>query len=258
MIGKTIIMLKILFNQNLAQNSSVGAYNAFYDKITRLVTQNRGINMDLFCKSYGKLANTFNEEKRIPEFTKLSKKLMEFLISKDINHIAGIICSVLMKLNKDNANSKLIEDLATRGLAIAKRTKDVVHIAARANDLNYILRHKNPGSEKHLKCLQIQNEALKDICKNYDGDLVNRHQTINRELAPLENYEIRLIHVKLDIAQYTLLKNPKYAIYEFEEAKALFEKNKTKYAPRILEIAEKRIKGFEEKIERLICMKNWV
>ena len=81
---------------------------------------------------------------------------MEFLVSKNLDDFAGIVCSILLKLNKNTNNLKILEDLAKRGMAIARRTQDVVHIAARAGDINAVLRQKNPGSELHLKYLQIQ------------------------------------------------------------------------------------------------------
>lgn len=243
-------MTKVSF-QNLIKTNSLEAYKTFSNRITQLVNHNRGINMDVFCRNYGSLANTFSSEERIPEFTKLSKTLMEFLVSKNFDTIASIICSALVKLNDRAENSKIVEDLAVRGMAIAKRNQDIVHIAARANDINRILRFKNPGSKKHLKYLQIQNEALKEICRNYDSDRIQHYKMTNIDLAPIENYEMRLFHVKLDIATYTFFKDPKYAIYEYEEAKVLYEKNKDKYSEEMVSIAEKRIKTIEEKIKKL-------
>lgn len=229
------------------KSASVIEYDNFYSKITDIVKKKGILDEDKTRNWFYKLACEFEEEGNIDEFTKLTKGLIEFLVSKKLDNMAGIICSILVKLNRNNQNLKNMEDIAVRGIAIAKRSNDYVHTAARANDINIALRLKEPGSDKHVKYLKIQNEAIEYICRNYNEDIIQHCKTNTGELAPLENYECSLFYVKLDIAAFALLKEPKYAKTEFEKAKKMYEQIKYKFTPEICEKLEKKMDTLDHK-----------
>ena len=105
-----------------------------------------------------------------------------------------------------------------------------------------------------MKYLRIENKALKDVCRNYEGDAGARFKTIKRELAPLARYELRLCNVKLDIATYTVLKDRQSAMYEYEQAKLLYDKNKDSCSTDLAAAVEgvlSRIRGFERRINKI-------
>lgn len=234
-------------NFRAAQNTTIQAYRSFSNELTNIVNKKHSLNINKYYGRFYELARAFNKEDGIREFTKLSRSLMEFLVSKDCDNMAGIICSILIRFNKETNNSKNVEDLALRGIAIARRSNDVVHIAARANDMNVVLRQKEPGSDRHIKYLKVQNQALEDLCRDYNKDVVKKCSTNSKELAPLENYEGSLCYVKLDIATYDLLKEPGYAKSELEKAKKIYARIRNFYPPDIAEVIDKRIESLEQK-----------
>lgn len=226
-------------------------YETFYNKLINTVNNNYALDVNKSCDWFYKIAYRFDKEKAIDEFTKLSKGLIEFLVSNKLDNMAGMICSILIKFNRNNQNWKNVVDLSIRGVAIAKRANDVVHVAARAYDLNKILKVNEPGSDRHLKYLKMQNEALEDICRNYDTEFIQHCRTNPKELAPIENYEEALFNAKFDIAIFALLKEPKYAREQFEKAKKIYEKIKVKYPPETTAKIEKKIGELEKKYK--IC-----
>lgn len=249
-----------LHSKRIFPKTADEVYKDFYGKITRSIKKNTTISKDEFCGKYYYLSRIYEKENQTDKFTRLSKGLMELLVSKNLDDMAGIVCSLLIKLNSNNPN--VAEDLALRGIAIARRKHDPVHIASKACSLNEILRKKEPGSERHVKYLRIENKALKDVCRNYEGDASSRFCTVSSKLASLRNYEIKLCNVKIDIATHTLLADYNAALYEYEQAMLLYKKNKALYdsnpknfTPNFvnaLTIAEKRLKGFERRMEKVL------
>ena len=241
-------MAKIrLNNRNTSPRVSNVVYNKFYKNLTRSINANKVVQRDEFSAKFHSLSDHFEKEKKTDEFTKLSKGLMSFLVHKKMDDLAGIVCSVLIKINEDNPD--IAEDLAIRGIAIARRMHDPIHIASRACSLNKILRFREPGSERHIKYLRIENKALKDICKNYDNDVTNRFKTISSKPAPLINYEVKLCGVKLDIATYTLLKDRQSSLYEYEQAANLLRKFRNEYSKN-KEIYSDNIQQAIDKLEK--------
>lgn len=223
------------------------AYDNFYNQVKRIVNNNCALDTVNIRDWFYKIACKFDRAGKLDEFTKSSNGLIEFLVSKNFDNMAGILCSILIKLNKNNQNMANVEDLAIRGVAIARRLNDFVHMSARANDLTMILMSRAPGSDKHVQYLKIQKEALEKICENYDSDIVKNCKSNAGELAPLSNYRCSLCYAKLDIATYAILKDPKYARNEFKQAKELYEEVKNSFPPEISEKIAERIRILEIK-----------
>ena len=144
-----------------------------------------------------------------------SKRLAETLVGlKEIN-LPSIIYSFLIKFNPNNP--KLCEMLVTNALALAKRLKDPVHIAARANDLKDLSKN-NP--EKYLKFLYETKRALASVVCNYEN-AKQKYRTVSRKIKPQDAYQEALCRIKLLIAQCIWKNQPQTALEELKTASAL-------------------------------------
>ncbi len=225
--------MKLIFDPKQIQKNPVKAFDVFRNQITRNINSSKTLNQKSFYAELGEIGDAFVAKNRLQEMNKKSNGLAEFLVSKGYNNLAGTVYSFLIKLNANNPEE--VEKLATKGLAIAKRYNDPVHIMARANDLRKIYSQTDPNSEKLLKILYIEKRALVSICKNYESSK-NRYKTMEREMKPLENYEILLGKVKLQIAQFLKDKNKPQALDELTGAIEILNKYEMK---NLLESAEK-------------------
>ena len=145
----------------------------------------------------------------------------ESLVSQNRFDLASILYGILIKSNSNNP--ALLEHFAQRGLAAAKKSKDPIHIMARADDLNKLYRMTEYGSKKHLKALSEEKCALLDIVKNY-RKAVQNYKTITRKPLSLDHYEFMLCGIRMEIAKITMDSNPFIAINELEAAQKLIRK----------------------------------
>ena len=159
-------MPKITYNPKFIHKNPVKAYGEFRQKVVTNVTNQQPINCDTFYAEFKAFTVAFGQNKKTQELNIISRSLIEFLVNKKQDNLAGIAYSVLIKMNEKNP--KAVEELALKALAIATRFNDPVHKMARANDLANIYSKSERGSERHVKYLRIANRALMDICKNYE------------------------------------------------------------------------------------------
>ena len=157
----------------------------------KLPTRAEDLAHDLF--SIGEQCKT-NQLKDFMNTTliNIAKQMQSF----EQNNFAGIIYSFLIKANQDNTS--LLKTLELNALDVAIKQSDSVHIAARAGELANTF--KNEDNEKHLKYLNINKDALKDICENYN-EMDKRYKTISRPLKPIETYVLTLIKNEIAIAE---------------------------------------------------------
>ena len=242
-------MVKVTYNPKFIHKNPVKAYGEFRQKIVTNVNKQQQISCDSFYAEFKTFTEAFEQNKKTQELNTISRSLIEFLVNKNQDHLAGIAYSVLIKMNEKNP--KVVEELALKALAIATRFNDPVHKMARANDLVDIYSKSDRGGERHIKYLRIANRALMDICKNYDKSIEPRFKSISRKLAPLEKYELLLCDTKLKIAKYTAHNELSNAKYELEEAKKLFEKNKNSSIEESIRILSERIASVENKILKI-------
>lgn len=241
--------INLTYDRKTISNNPLGTYNKFQTKVITTIRRNQKINTDSFYSEFKAIAEELEQTNDSTLLTKISRNLIEFLVSKKQSDLAGIAYSVLIKANKDNP--KQIEILATNALSIAIRGKDPVHTFARANDLNELYSKTEPGSDRHIKYLRIANRALLDVCNNYDTSVANRYKTVSRRLKPLENYEFMLCSLKLEIVEYTMAKEPHNAKYELEQVKMILEKNKNSNNVESIEILSRKIAEIEAKINTI-------
>ena len=165
------------------------------------------------------VGDSFVNQNAKEQMNKKSTWFAESLVSQKANDLAGIIYSILVKLNYDNPS--LREKFATNALAIATRVKDPIHIMARANDLKEIYKITAKGSDKHIKVLYQEKRALNDIINNYDK-LKQEHRTVSRDLSPIDGYKKKLGAIKFEIGSLLLNKEPILAKNELEGAREIY------------------------------------
>lgn len=188
-------------------------------------------NSRTFSYLIHEIGDVYVKQNQVDTFNRKSQRLAEQLVGLGNGSFAGIIYSFLIKLNKNNP--KIVEELATNGLAIAKRFKDPVHIMARAENLRQIYQIKAPDSDKYLQILYTEKRALSDICKDYDS-AKKRFKTLKTEMKPIENYEQMLTSVKIELGKALINKDPNNARYELESAREIISKyGKGKYTENI-------------------------
>lgn len=237
------------YNPTFMNNSDHVKYalNVFSNKIENKIKEDKFIHVGNNRKRFLAIATQAKKEGIINEFTKSSKSLIEKLVQNKNYGLAGAICSILIRFNKEIKNMKDVEDLSRKALAIATDIGDTIHIAARANDLSVMLQRNNPGSSEHIKYLKIQNEALEYICENYDECIVKNNKMFFKEHTPLDNYKDALLYTKLNIAKYALMKEPQLAEIEFKKAKNIFAEIKSKYSEEKSKQLEHRINILERR-----------
>lgn len=213
--------MKIMFSKNNISKDINKSLSSFSDRTVKALKRNFKINTSDFSEELTVLGINFEKQNQKPVLNKAAKKLAETIVSLGDNNLAGIVYSFLIKFNEGNA--KLVEELATNALAIAKRQHDPVHIMARANDLKEIYKVVSPKSDKLLDVLYTEKRALKDIVTNYDN-VQKRHNTITKKMKPVGVYEVKLASVKYDIGKLLVDKDPNLAKSELQESMEIYEK----------------------------------
>lgn len=214
------------------------SFQIMSDKILKGVKRNQTIPSGSFAYELRDLGDVFAERGQKAEMNKVSKKLAETLVSLKNSDLAGVIYSFLVKFNEENP--KVAEEFAINGLAVAKRLKDDVHIVARCHDLRDIYKTSEPKSDKCLKIMYEEKRALSNIVNDYSAT-EKRYNTISRKMAPKSKYEFLLGSVKTEIAKFLLEKEPKTAMLELKEARAIFEKLNEEKAIEKIEYLLKKI-----------------
>lgn len=191
-------------------------------KITQKLSKNENVNIKAFSNELHEIGDAFVRRSEIESLNKHGKRLAETFVSLGRNELAGIVYSLIIRVNPKQA--KIVEQAATNALAIAKRYNDPVHIMARANDLKEIYKISQPGSKNHLNALQTEKRALSEICTNYSG-VEKRFKSITRKMRPVESYELKLAAIRFEIAEILQKENPAAAIEELIEARKILKKH---------------------------------
>ena len=213
--------MKVVFSKTCVSKDINKSLSLFSDKTIKAVRKKSVIDISKFSEELTVLGINFEKQNKKPVLNKAGQKLAETIVSLGDNNLAGIVYSFLIKFNE--GNSKIIEELATNALAIAKRQHDPVHIVARANDLKEIYKVVSPKSDKLLDVLYTEKRALKDIVTNYDN-VKKRHNTVSKKMKPVEVYEVKLASVKYDIGKLLVDKDTNLAKSELKESMAIYEK----------------------------------
>lgn len=206
---------KLVFQEKNMTGSPEKEFDLFEKEVTDIVSKTEKITSDSFSTKLNIISSKFTKENKTDTLNKKCKQLAEKLVGLGDGQLAAIIYSLLIKINSDNV--KIVEQLATNGLAIAKRFHDPVHIMARCENLRRIYSITEPQSDRLVKVLYDEKRALTNICKNYSG-AQNRFMSISKKMKPLENYEKMLAAIKLQLAKIIKNKEPNNAIFELESA----------------------------------------
>lgn len=198
------------------------AFLSLETNITKKLSKNERIDIKSFSNELHEIGNVFVSRSELECLNKHGKRFAETLVNLGENNLAGIIYSLLIRLNPKH--STIVEQIATNALAIAKRFNDPVHIMARANDLKEIYKISQPGSRKHLQILQTEKKALNEICNNYEG-VQKRYKSLRREMRPVSSYELKLAAIKFEIAEILQKENTTAAIKELEETLEILSKH---------------------------------
>ncbi len=182
--------------------------------ILKRISKNQNVNTDRFADELHIIGEKFETPEQKTLLTKGAKKLAEGLVGAKNGNLAGIVYSFLIKVNK--GNNKVVEELATNALAIAKRVDDPIHVMARANDLKEVYKYTEPRSPRRIKIMYEEKRALVRIVNDYDKLL--QRSSSRRGMKPKEGYMQKLAAVKMEIGQALFEKDNKLARQELQEA----------------------------------------
>ncbi|MDE6137836.1 MAG: hypothetical protein K2F57_00030 [Candidatus Gastranaerophilales bacterium] len=214
--------MQIRYNPHPVMKQPKKALLSLEENVTKIL-QNKGpVNPTIFSSELHSIGDAFVKRNELECLNKHSKRMAENLVKLGDLNLAGIVYSLLIRLNPKNTT--IVEQAATNALAIAKRFNDPIHIMARANDLKEIYKISQPGSSKHLKALQTEKKALNEICNNYEG-VKKRYRTLSRKMRPVEAYELKLAAIRFEIAEIIAKENKTAAIEELLAAKTILEKS---------------------------------
>lgn len=211
--------MAIHFDAKLAHKNPSQYLDSFTRIVTKSISRNQEVNPKTFSYTLHEIKDVFEIQGEKHVFNKKAKRLAETLVSTKNNNLAGIVYSILIKLNQNDMRA--VEEYATNAFIIAKRLHDPVHVMARANDLKQIYKITSPNKEKLISVLYDEKRALSEICTNYDK-IKNRYKTLSRELQPKEAYMGMLNGIRVEIAQAIKDSNPKLAKEELLHAQDYF------------------------------------
>ena len=211
----------VSLNPILAEENTMKAFQLFKQNVHNAIQQGKDIDYRSFYNSLISFGDRFELQEQRHIMNCSIANFAENLASQKQYDLASIIYGILIKSNWNN--SYLLEQFGLKGLAIAKKLNDPIHIMARADNLNQLYRATEYGSKKHLQALVEEEKALKTIVSNYDLARKN-YKTIFREPLPFEHYEFMLCGIKMEIAKINIDSNPLLAINKLEEAQDIISK----------------------------------
>lgn len=214
--------MKIAAKPQQIYNAPKKAFCELERSVTRTIQRRETVNTTQFSCKLHDIGESFVRQNQLDVLNSQGKRLAEKFVGLGNNTLAGIIYSLLIKINPKG--SPIIEQLATNALVIARRFHDPIHVMARCNNLKEFYKITQPGSKKHLKILQEEKRALNEICKNYEK-VQKRYCTLTREMKPVEAYERQLAAIKFEIAEMIQQSNKNEAINELNSALQILEKH---------------------------------
>ena len=213
--------MALLFNPIHFAEDTQKVFNTLSKNVRTAIAKGEYIDARMFSESIRTIGDSFEHQGQKYIMNYKGAKLAKELTDKKQFNLASIIYSFLIKNNEQNP--VLCEDFAKKGLKLARRVQDPIHIMARLDNLNNLYRKTEYGSKKHIKTLVEEKEILRKIVKKYKN-CINQYNTISRQALPKEHYEFMLCGIKMEIAKIMLEKNPLMAILELESAERMLHK----------------------------------
>lgn len=210
--------------QNLTPNKIEKNFEIYTNQIEKALKKGQKTDLKDFTTQLHNYTALFE---RAPETDKLVKKtslMAERIVGYGKLDFASVIYSFLLKTVK---NQKLIEDIAMKQLALAKRINDPIHIMARTADIRKIYQEISPKSPEHIKWMRAEIKSIRRVINHYEHSK-NNYQTITRNPQPKEFYEKLLGTTLVDLGKILKQKEPKEALPLFEEAQEIFKKQDMK------------------------------
>lgn len=213
--------MALLFNPILLADDALKVFKSLSKNVRSTVKHGYEVDKNAFAQSIRVVGDSFEYQGQKHIMNYKGAQLAEKLVYNQQLDLASIIYGVLIKNNEHNP--VLLEEFAKRGLALARKTNDPIHIMARLDDLNHLYRKTEYGSKKHFKILSEEKNVLLEIVKHYDK-AVQRYNTISRPPLTKNHYEFMLCGIRMEIAKIIMEKNPFIAITELEAAQNLMRK----------------------------------
>lgn len=206
---------------------------------------NRGQKTDIkdFSTDLYRFSSAFEKTPEADILVKKANQFAEKFTSNGNNNFAGVIYSFLLKVVK---NPKIVETLAVKQLAIAKRTNDPIHIMARTADIRKVYQEIAPNSPEHLKWLREEVRSIRKVINHYEHSTKN-FKSVSRDVRPKEFYEEMLGFILVDVGKILKKQSPKEAMPVMLEAKEIFAKLNNEKA---LDFVNQLIKETESKLKK--------
>lgn len=206
---------------------------------------NRGQKTDIkdFSTDLYRFSSAFEKTPEADILVKKANQFAEKFTSNGNNNFASVIYSFLLKVVK---NPKIVETLAVKQLAIAKRTNDPIHIMARTAHIRKVYQEIAPNSPEHLKWLREEVRSIRRVINHYEHSTKN-YKSISRDVRPKEFYEEMLGFILVDVGKILKKQSPKEAMPVMLEAKEIFAKLNNEKA---LDFVNQLIKETEPKLKK--------
>ena len=214
--------MALLINSRLLAEDALKAFKNLSKKVHTSISKGKSIDSRSFASTMRIIGDTFEMQGQKYLMNYNGAQLAENLSKQNEHNLASILYGILIKNN--NNNPVLTEEFARKALQNAKKTKDPIHIMARADDLNRLYRITEYGSEKHLKVLMEEKKALLKIVSDYKK-AVRSYRTISRLPLSIDHYEFMLCGIRMELAKIMKYTYPLQAIKELEAAQKIMQKH---------------------------------
>lgn len=188
-----------------------------------ILENRKKVSPRVFADEFGKLKRDYVKYHEEDKFSKESNVLLDRLLKEQELDFAGIVISILCKLNQ--SNPRYLEYFAQKGYNLSKIKGDYVHMMARLNDLRKIYIDCEDRFFDYIQVLYKQEKCLQQLTQNYPETSTN-FRTVTRQIAEKEAYERMLAYIQTEIGKLTRKKHPHHALKKLISAQKIFKKNR--------------------------------
>ncbi len=214
-----------------------------FNKFTHFVSENgRNISPKQFSQEFGKIQKDFLTAKQRELFCQEADKFATELVAKENGDFAGIIYSALTKLTE--FFPKELEIYAKKGLAVAEKNGDYVHMMARLNNLRKVYIDKPDKLYHYIQTLYAQEKCLRKLSSKYTT-VTETYRSVIRKPASKEDYEKMLAYVQTEIGKLTWKKHPNDAMKKLTNAYNIFLKRGDARSIEYIELLMSKIKNMQ-------------
>lgn len=191
-----------------------------FGQFSEFVLKNqKQISPRVFSQEFGRIQRDFVLAKQRELFCQEADKLATRLVAEENGDFAGIIYSALTKLTEFFPRE--LEIYAKKGLAVAERNGDYVHMMARLNNLRKVYIDKPDRLYDYIQTLFAQEKCLRKLTRSYEST-ADTYKTVTRRAASKEDYEKMLAYVQTEIGKLTWKRHPNDAMRKLVNAQRIF------------------------------------